>query len=200
MNVGYIVVTQDIYTSAEDIVAIGKGDLYSSGLRSRTIFGLSTSEIKHDGTLQDGTTKTYRFYLVVEDDEGHLSDIFYRELRPANCAQVITCAYSLNTGEERCFATPCDVPDMWIEGTAPDTDGDGVNDIIDEDDDNDGMPDIYEEEHGLNKYDPSDASADEDGDRATNLEEYEAGTDPLDANEFPKRTGINPSIILYLLN
>ncbi len=40
------------------------------------------------------------------------------------------------------------------------------------DTDRDGMPDAWEKAHGLNPDDPSDATADRDGDGYTNLEEY----------------------------
>jgi hypothetical protein len=47
-----------------------------------------------------------------------------------------------------------------------------------EDSDLDGMPDAWEDAHGLDKADPSDAGADPDSDGLTNLEEYLHGTDP----------------------
>lgn len=59
-----------------------------------------------------------------------------------------------------------------------DFDGDGLGDVCDPDDDNDGMPDDWEIAHGLNPFDLSDAAADPDGDGATNLQEYQRGTDP----------------------
>jgi pectate lyase len=46
------------------------------------------------------------------------------------------------------------------------------------DSDHDGMPDQWEIAHGLNPKDASDAHADPDKDRYTNLEEYLNGTDP----------------------
>ncbi len=49
------------------------------------------------------------------------------------------------------------------------------------DSDGDGLPDFWEQNYGLNPNDPSDASLDSDQDGMTNLEEYLAGTDPLDA-------------------
>ena len=59
-----------------------------------------------------------------------------------------------------------------------DTDGDGVPDLLDTDDDGDGMPDSWETANGLDPLDKTDASLDPDGDRLTNLQEYEQGTDP----------------------
>ncbi len=45
--------------------------------------------------------------------------------------------------------------------------------------DGDGMPNDWEEEHNLDPNDLTDADLDADGDGATNLEEYERGTNPL---------------------
>jgi len=46
------------------------------------------------------------------------------------------------------------------------------------DSDNDGMPDDWEVAHGLNPHDPSDASADSNGDGYTNIESFLWGIDP----------------------
>jgi PKD repeat protein len=70
-----------------------------------------------------------------------------------------------------------------------DCDGDGRRDDEDDDDDNDGMPDDYEDSKGFNKYDRDDARDDADGDGKTNLAEYKAGTDPLDATSTPSAFG-----------
>jgi len=69
-----------------------------------------------------------------------------------------------------------------------DADGDGIPDHEDLDDDNDGMPDIYELANGLDPLDELDADADADG--YTNLQEYEAGTDPRNPNSNPFSLGI----------
>ncbi|MFW6176268.1 MAG: PKD domain-containing protein [Thermoplasmatota archaeon] len=44
--------------------------------------------------------------------------------------------------------------------------------------DGDGIPNSWEEEHGLDPWDPSDAGSDLDDDGLDNLEEYQEGTDP----------------------
>lgn len=66
----------------------------------------------------------------------------------------------------------------------PDTDGDGLPDLSDLDDDNDGMPDVFEELHGFNPLDPSDAGEDEDDDSILNLFEYIADTIPTNGSSF----------------
>ena len=53
------------------------------------------------------------------------------------------------------------------------------------DTDQDGMPDAWERKYGLNPYDPADAKKDLDGDTFTNLEEYEAKTDPTNPDDHP---------------
>lgn len=59
-----------------------------------------------------------------------------------------------------------------------DADGDGVGDACDNDSDNDGLPDDYESANGLNLLDAADALLDFDGDGLSNLEEFQAGTNP----------------------
>lgn len=66
-----------------------------------------------------------------------------------------------------------------------DCDADGRRDEEDDDDDNDQMPDDYEEAKGFNPYDPADARQDADRDGKSNLAEFRAGTDPLDATSTP---------------
>lgn len=51
--------------------------------------------------------------------------------------------------------------------------------------DGDGLPDEWEKKYGLNVNDPADASADKDKDGFTNLEEFQAKTDPTDPKDHP---------------
>ncbi len=56
---------------------------------------------------------------------------------------------------------------------------------IDLDTDHDGLPNDWEKKYGLNPKDPTDAGKDKDGDGFTNMEEFQANTDPTDANAHP---------------
>ena len=51
--------------------------------------------------------------------------------------------------------------------------------------DKDGMPDAWELKYALNPNDPSDAKTDPDGDTFSNLEEFEAKSDPTDPDSHP---------------
>jgi hypothetical protein len=85
---------------------------------------------------------------------------------------------------------------LRIYGTAlrGDTDFDGLDDVLDDDDDgdgiadaddgypldadNDGMPNAWEIQYGLDPNDPSDATSDQDNDGVAALDEFLAGTIP----------------------
>jgi len=56
------------------------------------------------------------------------------------------------------------------------------------DEDHDGLPDTWELDHGLSSANANDAGIDSDGDRHTNLQEYIAGTDPMNAASVLKVT------------
>jgi hypothetical protein len=65
------------------------------------------------------------------------------------------------------------------------------------DTDGDGMPDDWEVEHGLNPSSPADAAIDSDGDRASNLAEFLAGTIPEDGNSVFRITDFSPTGITW---
>ncbi|SFV89487.1 OmpA-like transmembrane domain protein [hydrothermal vent metagenome] len=70
-------------------------------------------------------------------------------------------------------------PNEWL-----DTDGDGTGNNADTDDDNDGMSDTWETVYGLNPL-VDDSTGDLDNDGFTNLEEYQASTNPTDGADKP---------------
>jgi arylsulfatase A len=79
------------------------------------------------------------------------------------------------------------------DSTLPDLDRDGLSDAdevaqgteVDRaDSDADSIPDGWEVNNGLNPTNTADAAAHNDGDTFSNLEEYIAGTDPLDTGSF----------------
>lgn len=63
------------------------------------------------------------------------------------------------------------------------------------DTDGDGMPDTWESQHGFNSTDALDAALDADNDGASNLEEYEAGTDPNDSTSHLRIENISADFI-----
>ena len=85
-------------------------------------------------------------------------------------------------------------------------DSDGLNnfqefaqgtDPNDPDSDNDGMPDGWEVLYGLDPIDPSDAADDNDGDDATNLQEFSADTIPVFPRHFALAGATNESMDFY---
>ncbi len=79
-----------------------------------------------------------------------------------------------------------------------DTDGDGIGNNADTDDDGDTMPDDYETANSLDPLDAADADGDADGDGFTNLEEFQAGTDPQNADDAPAINKVPIAIIILL--
>jgi hypothetical protein len=51
----------------------------------------------------------------------------------------------------------------------------------------DGIPNGWKQQYGFNPFDPTVANADADHDGFTNLQEYQAGTDPTDIHSSPFR-------------
>ena len=74
---------------------------------------------------------------------------------------------------------------MYTVIVVPCAGGNGPQDQEYSDSDSDGMPDGWEQDHGLDPQDPSDANLDKDADGFTNFEEYQGGTDPNDPKVHP---------------
>ena len=82
------------------------------------------------------------------------------------------CGRPIEFGLEKCPYPDCGAKQKKDEKPTIDQDGDG-------------LPDEWEKQYGLNPADPSDASGDLDNDGFTNMEEFEAGTDPSDSASHP---------------
>jgi hypothetical protein len=67
----------------------------------------------------------------------------------------------------------------------PDGDSNNSESWMDNDDDNDGLSDNWELEFNFNPLNSADANFDNDNDGFTNLEEFQADTDPLDPDDNP---------------
>lgn len=81
------------------------------------------------------------------------------------------------TTDQRQSARPVEQHDLpnAVDGDASDI---GAFEMSDPDTDVDGLPDSYERAYSLDAHDPADAHLDADGDGATNLSEFLAGTEP----------------------
>jgi YD repeat-containing protein len=77
-----------------------------------------------------------------------------------------------------------------------DRNGNGIGDACDlhSDSDGDGLPDWYEIAHGFDSDNPSDALLDTDSDGLSNLDEYLAGSDPL---EHPYGRSLQQMYVAY---
>ena len=138
---------------------------------------------------------------------------------PTKCASGKNCDSDADCGDSlKCKSSEC------IGCMAGDDNCDGIQDS-EQDSDGDGLPDTWEIENGLNPDDPNDATEDTDNDGLTNYEEYDVqrtyqdstdpnaedtdndgysdkeeldkGTNPLDAEDFP-RSSFGKTILIII--
>ena len=92
--------------------------------------------------------------------------------------------YTTQTNQVRELGTTVDLGYHYVplaaNGLPYDFDGDGIPDYLDADADSDGMTDVWELANGLNPLDGSDAADDPDGDWLSNLDEFNAASNPHD--------------------
>jgi len=105
---------------------------------------------------------------------------------PVSLLEVADDKGSFLASEARMFCTNCQALVMKDAKTCPSCNATLERiDPVSVDADGDGLPNEWETKYGLNPNDPSDANLDKDGDGFTNLEEFEAKTDPTDRDSHP---------------
>ena len=104
-----------------------------------------------------------------------------------NPFQIVESGRRLMVPELRVSCVECGKPIPYVATTCPFCGAAQPENTIavKADKDRDGMPDEWEVKYGFDPLNPADASQDADHDNFTNLEEYQAGTNPRDPNDFP---------------
>ncbi|MBR9985933.1 MAG: hypothetical protein KFF68_08490 [Desulfosarcina sp.] len=135
-----------------------------------SIYSASTSQASFTAPVVGLAGETFTFRLTVTDDDGSSA--------VANMTVSVLKSSSTDVDGD---GVP-DVLDLFPSDPTEwaDNDGDGIGDNQDPDDDNDGIPDAWEITYGLDPL-VNDADLDADGDGWTNLEEFQADTNPTTA-------------------
>ncbi|BBO88643.1 fibronectin type III domain-containing protein [Desulfosarcina ovata] len=139
-----------------------------TGGTSITVSNSSQAQATFTAPVVDADGETLTFSLTVTDNDGNTSVA----TTTVNVLKSDSTDVDGDNVPDVLDAFPED-PTEWA-----DNDSDGVGDNEDSDDDNDGMSDQWESEYGLDPY-TDDAGLDADGDGVSNLDEYEAQTDPV---------------------
>lgn len=174
-------------TSAHD----GALDIDGDGLSNYEEFKLGTSILKDDTDddgLNDGVEidlgfdpRSYDLHLRDSDGDG----LSYRAEK-----DIGTDPHNSDTDGDGFIDSEDAFPLEPSENA--DFDSDGIGDNADPDDDNDEMPDEWEEQYGLNPFDPLDRNTDLDNDGISNYQEYINGTDPRVGNNNSGGGDSNP--------
>jgi hypothetical protein len=115
----------------------------------------------------DGTTETYYYASAQNISEVHERDQFIQ--------------FKTYFSTSDLTITPV-LEEVSIIYEPIDTDGDDIEDFIDEDDDGDGTPDLWETQNGFDPLNQSDASEDSDQDGLNNLQEYLNESNPYNSD------------------
>jgi len=115
----------------------------------------------------------------ITQGEGYLYPTFALTDANGNAESSLTLSYS--AGEIVVEATSPDISDQNVQFTAiAYLSGGSATDY-----DADGMSNTWEDDYGLNKFDPSDALQDKDNDGLSNIAEYTDGTNPASDSNGP---------------
>ena len=136
---------------------------------------LSTNSLSKLGVTARASVKATLEDDDVVDVSDHNAGTYYQVSNTGICSVDADGAITANK-DGTCYVTALN---QGVAATARVTirltDANGVNN----DADHDGLPDDYERKVGLDPNDPSDAAKDPDGDGLTNLQEFQAGTEPF---------------------
>jgi hypothetical protein len=183
LNLGHLVAVSGDTAVGLDLFARAPEDVPGMGRRVPIVAvfhddqqTLPGAEVTVDVQADDGTVTHLPLFDDGQHNDGEADDGIYGNWFTR--ATAVTC----HTDPEMGTITVCDnafqvysvaslndirreAQTSFVIEAAPDTDGDM-------------LPDVWELAYGLDPHDPSDANDDPDHDNATNVEEYNNGTDP----------------------
>ncbi|UCE36896.1 MAG: tandem-95 repeat protein [Thermoplasmata archaeon] len=198
--------SSDVTTSIEDIQYINEyraedidvGDELTWMLQTNANWlSIDTETGVIDGTPSEADVGSFWVNVTVRDDNGGLDYTNF------------TLEVLLDTDGD---GTPDIIDDDDDGDTVPDvdddlpldptesidTDSDGIGNNADTDDDDDGMPDDWELANDLNPL-VDDSQDDNDNDGLTNLEEYEAGSDPNSPEKAESEPSDEPFLFVIIV-
>lgn len=144
---------------------------YDADLELRQPSGtqLTPADLTTDDALLAAVAEPAKSALLAVRADADAPNLF----TPARRFLCVKCAYPIPWQAEACPFCKTEQPkEKTIDLSSIDSDGDT-------------MPDQWETAHKLNPQDPNDADLDADNDGFTNLEEFQAKTDPNDPKSHP---------------